>query len=330
MMDRRRFLLTSVAMFLSAPIHAEAQQAKKVWRIGFLGLSSASDYEVQLKAFYQGLRDQGYEDGKNILIEYRWAEGHAERLPALAAELVRLNPDVLVTHATPSIRAAQQATSTIPIVMGTSADPVRLGLVKSLARPGGNTTGVASQVVDLASKRVELLNEVVPKVKEVAVLSNLANPAAREAVRETEVAARKLGMRVRSFEVVREPKDVETVFAAILRERPEGLIVLVDPLTAGTHSTRIAEFAARNRLPAMGGAGQFVADGGLISYGGDFLEGWRVAARYVDRILKGAKPADLPVEQPTKFELVINLKTARALGLAIPPSLLARADQVLE
>jgi putative tryptophan/tyrosine transport system substrate-binding protein len=188
-MDRRHFLLTSLAGALAVPL-AAAQPAGKVYRIGFLGLSSAADYAVFLQAFRQGLRDLGYEEGKNISIEYRWAERRDERLPALAAELVRLNPDVLVTHAIPGIRAAQQATSTIPIVMGTSSDPVRLGLVKSLAKPGGNTTGVSSQLIDLAAKRLELLRELVPKLKHVAVLSNLANATAREAVRETEVAAR--------------------------------------------------------------------------------------------------------------------------------------------
>jgi putative ABC transport system substrate-binding protein len=328
-MDRRVFISGAVAV-LAAPPAAGAQPAGKVYRIGFLGLSSPASYAANLQAFRQGLRDLGYHEGKNISIEYRWAEERNERLPALAAELVRLNPDVLVTHATPGIRAAQQATSTIPIIMGTSADPVRLGFVKSLARPGGNTTGVASQLIDLAAKRLESLKEAVPNLRQVAVLSNLANAAAREAVRETEVAARKLGVRVWSFEVKTEPTELETVFTTILRERPDGLIVIPDSLVIGPRNARITEFAARNRLPAMGGERRFAADGGLISYGGDFSEGWRLAARYVDRILKGAKPADLPVEQPTKFELVINLRAAKALGLTIPQSLLQRADQVIE
>ena len=328
-MDRRVFISGAVAV-LAAPPAAGAQPAGKVYRIGFLGLSSPASYAANLQAFRQGLRDLGYHEGKNISIEYRWAEERNERLPALAAELVRLNPDVLVTHATPGIRAAQQATSTIPIIMGTSADPVRLGFVKSLARPGGNTTGVASQLIDLAAKRLELLKEAVPNLRQVAVLSNLANAAAREAVRETEVAARKLGVRVWSFEVKTEPTELETVFTTILRERPDGLIVIPDSLVIGPRNARITEFAARNRLPAMGGERRFAADGGLIFYGGDFSEGWRLAARYVDRILKGAKPADLPVEQPTKFELVINLRAAKALGLTIPQSLLQRADQMIE
>ena len=329
-MNRRTFIGTLAGGLVAAPLAAEAQPASKVYRIGFLGLSSPAGYAANLRAFRQGLRDLGYEEGKNISIEYRWAEERNERLPALAAELVRLNPDVLVTHATPGIRAAQQATSTIPIIMGTSADPVRLGFVKSLARPGGNTTGVASQLIDLAAKRLELLKEAVPNLRQVAVLSNLANAAAREAVRETEVAARKLGVRVWSFEVKTEPTELETVFTTILRERPDGLIVIPDSLVIGPRNARITEFAARNRLPAMGGERRFAADGGLISYGGDFSEGWRLAARYVDRILKGAKPADLPVEQPTKFELVINLRAAKALGLTIPQSLLQRADQMIE
>ena len=329
-MNRRTFIGTLAGGLVAAPLAAEAQPASKVYRIGFLGLSSPAGYAANLRAFRQGLRDLGYEEGKNISIEYRWAEERNERLPALAAELVRLNPDVLVTHATPGIRAAQQATSTIPIIMGTSADPVRLGFVKSLARPGGNTTGVASQLIDLAAKRLELLKEAVPNLRQVAVLSNLANAAAREAVRETEVAARKLGVRVWSFEVKTEPTELETVFTTILRERPDGLIVIPDSLVIGPRNARITEFAARNRLPAMGGERRFAADGGLISYGGDFSEGWRLAARYVDRILKGAKPADLPVEQPTNFELVINLRAAKALGLTIPQSLLQRADQMIE
>jgi putative tryptophan/tyrosine transport system substrate-binding protein len=325
--NRRMLVKTGLGMALAllfgAPVVAESQAAK-VYRIGFLGMSSAEDYAANLKAFRQGLRDLGYEEGKNISIEYRWAEGRDERLAALAAELLRLNPQVLVTHASPGIRAAQQATSTIPIIMGASGDPVRLGFVKSLAQPGGNTTGVALQLTDLAAKRLELLKEAVPNLTQVAVVSNPFE-GAREAVRETEIAARKLGVRVRSFEGT----HLETLFTAILRERPNGLIVIPGPLVT-PRNARIAEFAARNRLPAMGGERGFVAAGGLMSFGGDFPDGWRRAARYVDRILKGAKPADLPVEQPTGFELAINLKTARALGLTIPPALLLRAGHVTE
>jgi putative ABC transport system substrate-binding protein len=314
---------------LIAPLAGESQQVGKVYRIGFLGSSSPSDHAVYLRAFRDSLRDLGYEEGRNILIEYRWAEGRQERLPTLAADLVRSNPDLFVTYSTPGVRAAQQATSTIPIVMGQlGADPVRLGLVKSLARPGGNTTGVASNVLDLEGKRLELLREAVPKLRQIVFLSNLVNPGVREVLKETEVAALKLGVRVRSVGVPRAQPEMDSVFDAILRERPDSLIVQAEPVTVA-HFARIAEFASRNRLPTMGVVRQFVAEGGLMSYGSDFREGWRVAARYVDRVLQGAKPADLPVEQSIKFELVINLKTANALGLTIPQSVLARADEII-
>jgi putative ABC transport system substrate-binding protein len=326
-MKRREATIALVALGVLS-FAGEAQPPGKSYRIGFLGVSSASDYAPNLKAFLQGLRELGYEVGRNIVIEYRWADGREERLPELAAQLVRLNPDVIVSHAS-GIRAAQEATSTIPIVMGVSADPVGLGLIKSLAKPGANTTGVASQMVDLAAKRLELLKEIAPKLKVVAVLSRLAVPGALKGLAETEVAAQKLGVRVRSFEVVGEPSALESVFTAIVRERPDALIVQPDPLI-GRHNARIATFAARNRLPAMGGVRNFVVNGGLISYGGNFLEGWRLAARFVDKILKGAKPGDLPVEQPTTFELAINLKTANVLGLTIPPSLLLRANEVIQ
>jgi ABC-type uncharacterized transport system substrate-binding protein len=328
--DRRMPMKIGLGMAL-ALLLAESQTVK-VHRIAFLGLSSPADYATSLEAFRQGLRDLGYEEGRNISIEYRWAAGRDDRLPVLAAELVRLNPDVLVTHAAPGIRAAQQATSTIPIIMGAVGDPVRLGFVKSLAKPGGNTTGVSSQLFVLAAKRLDLLKETVPNLRQVAVLSNLTrtgDPAAREGVREMEVAAPKLGLRVRTFEAVMEPPELERVLTAILRERPDGLVVLPDSAIVA-HNVRIAEFAARNRLPAMGGERLFVAAGGLISYENSFPEGWRVAARYVVRVLNGAKPAELPIEQPTTFHLAINLKTAKRLGLTIPPSLLLRADQVTE
>jgi putative tryptophan/tyrosine transport system substrate-binding protein len=311
------------------PLAAEARQAAKVYRIGFLGLSSATDYTRNLEAFRAGLRDLGYEEGRTILIDYRWAQGRVERLPGLAAELVRLNPDVLVTHAT-GVGAAQQATRTIPIVMGVSADPIRQGLVQSLAKPGGNTTGVSSQLVDLSAKRLEVLKEVVPKLRQVAVLLYQDTFGAREALRDIEVAANQMGgIRVRSFGMVTEPTELESVFATILRDRPDGLVVLPDSRMA-LHNTRIVQFSAKNRLPAVYGSRDFVDDGGLVSYAGDFREGWRVAARHVDKILKGAKPADLPIEQPIKYELVINVRTAKTLGLTIPQSLLVRADEIIQ
>ncbi len=324
--QRRDFLIVAAA-FLVAPFVAKAQPTK-AYRIGFLGLSSPSDYAPYLNAFLLGLRELGYEEGRNIVIEYRWADGREERLPELAVQLVQLNPDVLVSHAI-GVRAVQQATSTIPIVMGVSSNPVEFGLIKSLAKPDGNTTGVTSQLIELSSKRLELLREVVPKLKDVAVLSNLALPGLRKGLEETESAARTLGVRVRSFGISTDTAALESVFAAIARERPDGLVVQPDPL-AGRHGARIAEFAEKYRLPAIGGGRQFVVDGGLLSYGGSFAEGWRLAARYVDKILKGAKPADLPVEQPSTFELAINVKTAKNLGLTIPQSLLLRANEVIQ
>ncbi len=324
---RRDFLIATVALLATARA-AEAQPTARSYRLGFLGLSSASDYAPYVNAFLLGLRELGYEEGRNIVIEYRWADGREERLPELAVQLVRLNPDVLVAHAS-GVNAVQQATSTIPIVMGVSSDPVGLGLIKSLAKPGGNTTGVSSQLVDLSSKRLELLTEVVPRLKDVAVLSNLALPGLRKGLEETESAARRLGIRVRSFGISAEPAALESVFAAIVRERPDGLVVQPDPVVA-RYGARIAAFAAKHRLPTIGGGRQFVVDGGLLSYGGSFTEGWRLAARYMDKILKGAKPADLPVEQPSTFELAINLKSAKALGLTLPSSLLLRANEVIQ
>jgi len=326
-MKRREATLALVA-FGTVALGAHGQSAGKPYRIGFLGLTSASAYAPQLQGFLQGLRELGYVEGKNIVIEYRWADGREERVAELAAQLVRLHPDVLVTHAT-AVRAAQQATSTIPIVMGVSADPVGMGLIKSLARPGGNTTGVASQMVDLSSKRLQLLKEIVPQLKDVAVLSYESSPGARHALAETEVAAHKLGVRVRPFWLAAEPTALESIFAAIAREGSTAVIVQPDSVT-GRYSNRIAALALKKGLPTMGGARPFVVDGGLISYGGDFVEGWRVAARFVDKILKGAKPADLPVEQPTEFELVVNLKTAKVLGITIPQTVLLRAGEVIE
>ena len=324
---RRIGFLFALAVALAPPV-AEAQQAAKVYRIGFLGLSSAPDYAPNLEAFRQGLGSLGYEDGRNIVIDYRWAQGRAERLPGLAEELVRLNPDVLVTHAG-GVVVAQQATKTIPIVMGVSADPVRMGVVGSLAKPGGNTTGVSSQLIDLSAKRLEVLKEVVPKLRQVAILHDRDIPAAREFLRDTEVAANQMGgLRVRSFGMETAPAEVEAVLATILRARPDGLVVLPDSRMA-PHRARIVQFSAKNRLPTIYGSRDFVDAGGLVSYAGDFREGWRVAARYVDKILKGAKPADLPIEQPVKYELVINLKTAKGLSLTIPQSILVRADEII-
>jgi putative ABC transport system substrate-binding protein len=324
-MDRRQATIALAALGIAAR-HVIAQPAITRRRVAFLGVSSAREYAPLVDAFIRSLRDLGYEEGRNVVVDYRWADGHDERLPALAAELLRLKPDVVVTHAT-GVPAVQKATSTVPIVMGASADPVGFGLVTSLAKPGGNTTGVASQIIDLASKRLELLKEAVTTLEVVAVLSHLANPAARRGLAETETAARKLNVRVVSFGITAEAHELEALFVAIARERARGLIVQPDPMT-GKHSARIAKLALQNRLPAIGGVRQFAIDGGLMTYGADFVEGWRLAARYVHRILQGAKPADLPVEQPTAFELAVNTRTAQALGLTLPASLLVRAEIV--
>ena len=325
-MKRREATVALVALGVASSA-AKAQPAGKVYRIGFLGLSSPTHYAPALVAFREGLRQHGYEEGRNILIEYRWAEGNEERLPTYAAELVRLKPDVLVAHAS-GIGALRASTSTIPIVMGVSADPIRLGHVKSLSRPGGNTTGVASHVGDLASKRLQMLREIAPHVRSVAVISRQYAIGALQGLQEMQVNAQALGVRVRVFEVVAEAAALEVAFADILRFRPDAIILEPDSLL-GRHSARIAAFAATNRLPAIGGIRAFVVDGGLISYGEDFYDGWRVAARHVHRILQGARPGDLPVEQPDKFELAINLKTAQALGITVPASLLSRANEVV-
>jgi len=325
---------TSMVLMASSTLAGRATRAQappagtRPRLIGFLGLYSAPVYARFLNGFREGLLALGRREGSDLAIEYRWAEGREERLPELALQLVALRPDVIVTHTGAGIRAAQAATSTIPIVMGVSADPVGLGHVASLARPGGNTTGVSSQVVELAAKRLELLKQAAPGVQRIAALLELSNPAARQADRELQAAARKLGVRVQAFDVDAVPATLESVLAAIVRERIEALIVEPYPRVT-SHSDRILAFAATRRLPTIGGLRQFADDGGLLAYGNDFVAGWRLAASYVHKILNGANPAELPVEQPTGFELTINLKTARSLGLVIPQSLLLGANTVI-
>jgi putative ABC transport system substrate-binding protein len=328
---RRIGLAVILASSLLASLAAEAQHARSVPVIGILTPAPPGKSPTGLPGkdpFPLGLRDLGYIEGSNIRLEYRSSAGHDERFPTLAAELVGRKVDVILAATVPAIRAAQRATRTIPIVMVLSSDPVRLGLIRSLARPGGNTTGLASLTFDLSGKRLELLKETVPKLSQVAVVFNPTSPAIREGLTETKVAAQVLGVKVESVEV-REAAELDAAFVAIARARPDGLLVVPDPLIANLAS-RIAAFAAKNRLPAVYGARAGVDDGGLMSYGIDFVEHVRGAARYVDKILHGSKPADLPVEQPTKFELVINLKTAKALGLTIPQSLLVRADEIIQ
>ncbi len=309
---------------LAAPLPAPAQQPSKVFRIGYLG---GTRIPHLLEAFLQGLRERGYVDGQNIIIEYRWAEGRIERYPALAAELVRLKVDIIVTGSVPGALAARDATKTIPIIVQVAGSPVETGLVASLARPGGNVTGIAVLFAELSAKRLELLKETLRKVSRVAVLWNSANPAKVADWRETQAAARVLRVTLQSREV-RGPDDFESVFTAITRERPDALITLDDILTLH-YRQRIVDFAAKSRLPAIYALREFVDAGGLMSYAVNLPDILRRSATHVDKILKGAKPADLPVEQATRFELVINLKTAKALGLTIPQAILIRADEVI-
>jgi putative ABC transport system substrate-binding protein len=328
-LDRRTFIGVIAGGLLAAPLAAEAQQAPGLRRIGYLGISSPSMEPHYVEAFRQQLRDLGYIEGQHIAIEYRWAEGRDDRLPGLAAELVRLDRVVIVTTGTPGTLAAVQATKTIPIVMASSADPVRSGLVASLARPGGNVTGFTILGPELEGKRMELLKRAVPRLSRVAVLWNPANPGVAYFLEATQVAARALRVTVGPVVEVRRVEELETAFSAIAKARPDALAVLADRFLLA-HRRRIVEFAAARRLPGMYPYREYVDAGGLMSYAPSNIELFRGAASYVDKILKGAKPGDLPVQEPTKFELVINLKTAKALGLTIPQSLLQRADEVIK
>lgn len=317
---------------LVVPLPADAQQPAKVPRIGILLAGSPPTPPARLpplEAFLQGLRDLGYVEGRNIAIEYRWAEGKLDPLSDLAAELVRLKVEVIVTSSTPAVQAAKKATSTIPIVMAAVGDPVVTGLVASLARPGGNITGLTLLAPELAGKRLELLKETLPTLSRVAVLWNSASTAMVHTFRETRVAAEASGVKLQSLEVRGDPIDFERAFSAITKEWPQGLFVTLDPFTS-RYRVRIVELAAQHRLPTIYELKEFVEVGGLMSYGPSSRDMWRRAATYVDKILKGAKPGDLPVEQPTMFEFIINMKTARALGLTIPQSVLIRADEVIQ
>lgn len=325
-------VMVVLTMLAALPLVADAQPAGKAPKVAFLSSASApsapSATNASLEAFRQGLRELGYVEGRNVLIEYRWANGQLERLPALAAELIGLRVNVIVAANTPAALAAKKATSTIPIILVTSGDPVGSGLVASLARPGGNVTGLSlTPTLAISGKQLELLTEAFPKITHVAVLANPANPPTAGLLEETERAARSLGLRLRIIQV-RDSKEFGDAFATIKNERVPALLVIADPLVADNRD-RIVAFAATNRLPAAYPYRSFVDAGGLMSYGADVSDLHRRAATYVDRILQGAKPAELPLEQPTKFELVVNLKAAKALGLTIPRSLLLRADHVI-
>jgi putative ABC transport system substrate-binding protein len=308
---------------------AEAQQPAKIPRIGYFSATSLSAIPERIKAFKQGLRELGYVEGKNIVIEYRWAEGKLDRLPALADELVRLKVDVIVSGGPSNTRAAKGATGTIPIVMTNDSDPVETGFVESLARPGGNVTGLATLRPELSGKQLELLKEIIPKLSRVAFFGTSTDPANAESLKESELAAGTFGVKVQYLDVLR-PKDIETAFRAAAKGRADAVLMLVAGPVANSHRTEFAELAVKSRLPAIYYQRAYVEAGGLMSYGVSVTDLDRRAATFVDKILKGAKPADLPVEQPTKFEFIINLKAAKQIGLTVPPNVLVRADRVIK
>ena len=326
-MSGKIFVWLLATLLLTTVSPAEAQQPKKIPRIGFLIPGSHAAYSARTEAFRQGLRALGYGEGKNISIEYRFTEGRLERFPDLAAELVRLKVDVIVTAGTEAVLAAKQATQTIPIVMANVGDPVARGIIASLARPGGNITGLTTVSQDLSGKRLELLKETVPRLTRVGVLWNPTDRGATATFKETEATARAFGVQVQSLEV-RSPSDFDAAFKAATQGRVHGLNVLQSGLI-NTHRTQIVELVTKNRLPTMFAEGAHVESGGLMSHGPNFPDLWRRAAVYVDKILKGTKPADLPVEQPMKFEFIVNLKTAKRIGMTIPPNVLVRADKVI-
>jgi len=323
-MDRRRFLLTSLAGVLAAPLAGETQL--KVYRIGVLGAGSESQFKSKVESMRQGLRDLGYIDGRNIIIEYRWAEGRYERLPDLAAALVRLKVDVIVSHGTPGSLAAKGATKTIPIVMAVAGNPVETGIVESISRPGGNITGLSSFLPELNAKRLQLFKDSIPTLTRVAVLLNPDNTAHAEALALMKDAAESLRITLHTVSA-RRSDMFEDAFAQA-KERAEGVVILEDAMFI-VYARHIAEFAAKQRLPTIGFK-EFVEAGGLAAYGVDFDDMWRQSMTLVDKIFRGAKPGDLPIQQATKFEFTINLTTAKALGVTIPPSLLRRADRVIE
>jgi len=315
-------------MLLAAVVVAEAQPSTKVPQIGVMTSGFPESIAHLLEGFKQGLRENGYVDGKNVQLKLQYAEGKTERLPSLAAELVRAKVDVIVAIPNPSIEAARQATQTIPIVMPIGSDPVGAGFVATLARPGGNITGLSAYSPELNGKRLELLKETVPKLSRVALLVSGNVPGNAVDLKETEAAARSLQLRTTLLEV-RSSSDLENIFKTMTTDRIQALTVFPGQPTLFTNRKRIVELAEKNRMPAMYPLADYVNEGGLMSYGVNNLDLFRRAATYVAKILKGAKPSDLPVEQPTKFELVINLKTAKPIGLTIPPSVLARADRVI-
>ncbi len=321
-------ILVLCALLLAPCFPAQAQQPTKIPRIGFLAANSLSSLSARIEAFRQGLRALGYVEGKNIVIEYRYAEGNAERLPALATELVQLNVDIIVTAGSASTRPAKEVTRIIPIVMAADSDPVGTGFVVSLARPGGNITGLSNLAPEISGKRLELLKETVSKLSRVGVFGQSSTPGTAPALRETELAAAALKVQLQFLEV-RDPKDIENAFRSASKWRAGGVILLSNPVFT-SQGKLLADLAVKSRLPAISQISEFVDDGGLMSYGVSVVDLYRRAATYVDKILKGRKPVDLPVEQPIKFEFIISLKAAKQIGLTIPPNVLVRADRVIK
>ena len=326
-MSKRNFVFALGAIFLTLSYPSEAQQPTKVPRIGFLAGVSPSAISARLESFRHGLRELGYVEGKNIVVEDRYAQGKLDRLRELASELVRLKVDVIVSAGPQATRAAKEATSTIPIVMAQDFDPVGTGFVASLARPGGNITGLSTLSPEISGKQLELLKETVPKLSRVAVLGNSTSPGNAQALREMELAGGAFGVKLQYLDVL-SPNDIETAFRAASKGRADAVLVLPSPVLT-SQRTQIVDLAVKSRLPAIYYIREFVEAGGLMSYGVSLNDLDRRAATYVDKILKGAKPADLPIEQPTKFEFVVNLKAAKQIGVTIPPNVLARADKVI-
>ena len=326
-MRKNFFCLALCAMLFALCSSAEAQQPAKVPRIGFLTVETLSAFSTRADAFRQGLRELGYAEGKNLVIEWRYADGKLDRLSALAAELVKLKVDVIVTGGSGSTRPANEATNHIPIVMTQDGDPVRNGFVASLARPGGNITGLSNFTSDLSGKRLELLKETLPRLARVAVLGTSTSPGNAQALRDTELTAETLAVKLQYLDV-RDSKDIETAIQAARKERAEAFLGLGGPVLSSNRA-QLVELAVKSRLPAIYWRSDIVETGGLMSYSASLPDLDRRAAAYVDKILKGAKPADIPVEQPKKFELIINLKAAKQIGLTIPPNVLARADRVI-
>jgi putative ABC transport system substrate-binding protein len=320
-------LFAIVVAFTVCGARAEAQQLTKIPRIGYLSGASLSAISARIEAFRQGLRELGYVEGKNIVIEWRWAEGKPDRLPDLAAELVRLKVDLIVSAGPAVTRPTKETTNTIPIVMAQDNDPVGNGFVASLARPGGNITGLPTLAPELSGKQLELLKEIIPELSRIAVLGTSTEPGNAQTLKEIELAAAALKVKIQSLDVLG-PTDFETAFKAAKKGRAEAALVLVSTVF-NSHRTQVIELAVKSQLPAIFYSAEYAELGGLMAYGASYTDLYRRIATYVDKILKGAKPADLPVEQPTKFEFIINLKAAKQIGLTIPPNVLARADRVI-